>query len=713
MLIENWQLPSPTDWGLHGFRAWGLTEDVLLVEAVYQEADYQESVQNEADYQEAVPAAGTSSQVEGIFRQRCLDCFLSLKQSTLEHLPDWANTVEWAPAYVSMGIRFDPKLQPIEQLWKELKNVLEKGLENVLEKGLENVLEKGLEKGFADVASRANELASTPAQVFELPVCYDKGLDWPRIEDFSGLSKNEFIQRHSRGEYWVAAMGFLPGFVFLDGLDPALSLPRLDAPRTRIPAGTVGIGGGQTGWYALSSPGGWNSLGETPLVLLDPQAGARDENPSPVQVGDRVRFRAVDEQEFDALKNELDFGDLAQEPEQGLDQGFDQGLDQDSVENSVPVSSDDAGPITGELARDSIQDFVSFEVLEPGLWTSLQDRGRSVGLAYGLPRSGVADLLAYEAALEAVGGQIGGQIGSPIGGQVSGKKSSQKSRVVLECTLKGPVLRCLSEATIVLTGADFQVRCERTIVTSGKSETTIRDKVTSDTQSWIIPLHTLVKVKAGDVLRWGYSQEGCRGYMAVRAGDYAGQRYWGSVSGLAGRGAFTEGQIIRLKHSGQGEGQGAEMVQGVEMVHNLETLQKAHKRQGARKTVERFAGTPRFRCRKGPEWDWISEEFQEYVMGSEYEVGSDSNRMGIRLSRRVVDEARERDWRAFLTELPSMWSSVVRPGIIQLPPSGQPIVLGPDGQTIGGYPRIAYVPQDQQWRLAQLHPGDQVRLGWV
>ena len=638
MLIENWQLPSPTDWGLHGFRAWELTEDVLLVEAV--------------------PAAGNSIQVDGVFRQRCLGCFLSLKQSTLEHSPDWANSVEWAPAYVSMGIRFDPKLQPIEQLWKELKNGLK----------------KGLKKGFADAASRANEPPSTPAQVFELPVCYDKGLDWSRIEDFSGLSKDEFIQRHSRGEYWVAAMGFLPGFAFLDGLEPALSLPRLDAPRTRIPAGTVGIGGGQTGWYALSSPGGWNSLGETPLVLLDPQAGVRNENPSPVQVGDRVRFRAVDEQEFDALKNELDVGDLEQEPEQGLDQGLDQSFD---------------------------QGFVSFKVLEPGLWTSLQDRGRSVGLAYGLPRSGVADLLAYEAALEAVGGQVSGQ--------VSGKKSSQKSRVVLECTLKGPVLRCLSEATIVLTGADFQVRCERTIVTSARPETTLRDKVTSDTQSWIIPLHTLVKVKAGDILRWGYSQEGCRGYMAVRAGDYAGQRYWGSVSGLAGRGAFMEGQIIRWKHSGQGE----EVEQGVEMVHNLETLQKAHKRQGTRKTVERFAGTPRFRCRKGPEWDWISEEFQEYVMGSEYEVGSDSNRMGIRLSRRVVDEARERDWRAFLTELPSMWSSVVRPGIIQLPPSGQPIVLGPDGQTIGGYPRIAYVPLDQQWRLAQLRPGDSLRLGWM
>ncbi len=657
LLIENWQLPSPTDWGLNGFRAWALTEDVLLVEVVY----------HQPVHNEPVLAVGNSSRVDGAFRQRCLSCFLALKRNLVQQSLDWVKSVEWAPVYVSMGIRFDPNLQPIEQLWKQLK--------------------KELKKQLTDTVPKENELASISAQVFELPVCYDKGLDWSRIEDFSGLSKDEFIQRHSSGEYWVAAMGFLPGFAFLDGLEPALSLPRLDAPRTRIPAGTVGIGGGQTGWYALSSPGGWNSLGETPLVLLDPQAGVRDENPSPVQVGDRVRFRAINEQEFDSLKNELDFGGF----EQGFNQSLEKDSEQDLVENPVPVSSDDTGSVTGELPSDSIQN--SFEVLEPGLWTSLQDRGRSVGLAYGLPLSGAADLLAYEAALKAVGGQTDGQ----------------KSGVVLECTLKGPVLRCLSEAIIVLTGADFQVRCERTTLTSAKPETTLRDKSTSQTQSWIIPLHTLVKVQAGDVLRWGYSQEGCRGYMAVRAGDYAGQRYWGSVSGLAGWVALEKGQVIRWKHSGQG----VEVEQGVEMVHNPETLQETHKRQGKNKAVGRFAGTPLFRCQKGPEWDWISQEFQEYVMGSDYEVGLDSNRMGIRLSRRVVDEARERDWRAFLTELPSMWSSVVRHGIIQLPPSGQPIVLGPDGQTIGGYPRFAYVPQDQQWRLAQLRPGDRVRLGWM
>ena len=164
--------------------------------------------------------------------------------------------------------------------------------------------------------------------------------------------------------------------------------------------------------------------------------------------------------------------------------------------------------------------------------------------------------------------------------------------------------------------------------------------------------------------------------------------------------------------------EGAQVEHVQEMLHDLEQMQDVVMGkdivmgQKPEERVNRFAGIPRFRCQKGPEWDWISEEFLEYVIGSEYEVGSDSNRMGIRLSRRVDDEARERNWLKFLAELPSMWSSVVQPGIIQCPPSGQPIVLGPDGQTIGGYPRIAYIPKNQQWRLAQLRPGDRLRLGW-
>ena len=133
------------------------------------------------------------------------------------------------------------------------------------------------------------------AQDFELSVCYELGLDWERIEKVTGRSRAELISKHS-GRYRVAAIGFLPGFVFLDGLDDSLQIPRLEQPRTKVPKGTVGIGGRQTGWYAIESPGGWNSIGRTPLPLLDlGQAGG---SPTPVQVGDRVRFRSISVKEF-------------------------------------------------------------------------------------------------------------------------------------------------------------------------------------------------------------------------------------------------------------------------------------------------------------------------------------------------------------------------------------------------------------------------------
>jgi allophanate hydrolase subunit 2 len=119
---------------------------------------------------------------------------------------------------------------------------------------------------------------------------------------------------------------------------------------------------------------------------------------------------------------------------------------------------------------------------------------------------------------------------------------------------------------------------------------------------------------------------------------------------------------------------------------------------------------PRLRLERGPEWSWIPEEYQRLFLESDFVVGSQSNRMGIRLQ---LGEDLAKDWvkfREYWANRASMWSSPVVPGIMQLPPNGEPIVLGPDGQTLGGYPRIAYLPKDQQWRAAQLKPGDRLRF---
>lgn len=121
-----------------------------------------------------------------------------------------------------------------------------------------------------------------------LPVRYD-GEDLHEVADRCGLSVEEVVARHTGAVYTVDFVGFAPGFPYLSGLDPVLHLPRRDVPRTRVPAGAVGIAGAQGCVYPSSSPGGWNLLGVSEAVLFDP---AR-EVPSLLAAGDRVRFEVA------------------------------------------------------------------------------------------------------------------------------------------------------------------------------------------------------------------------------------------------------------------------------------------------------------------------------------------------------------------------------------------------------------------------------------
>jgi KipI family sensor histidine kinase inhibitor len=103
------------------------------------------------------------------------------------------------------------------------------------------------------------------------------------------LTPAEVIRRHTAPVYRVGMMGFTPGFAYLLGLDHGLETPRLTNPRTHVPAGSVGIAGGQTGIYPLDSPGGWQLIGRTDLVLFDPSREA----PFLLSPGDEVRFVAA------------------------------------------------------------------------------------------------------------------------------------------------------------------------------------------------------------------------------------------------------------------------------------------------------------------------------------------------------------------------------------------------------------------------------------
>jgi inhibitor of KinA len=140
------------------------------------------------------------------------------------------------------------------------------------------------------------------SRVVEIPVLYGGpgGEDLAPLAAAHGLSIEEAIARHTAPPYFVAMLGFAPGFAYLAGLDPRLVTPRRDTPRARVPAGSVAIGGEHTGIYPFDSPGGWNVIGRTPLRLFEPGRFA----PSLLSVGDEVRFVAIDEARFRALARE-------------------------------------------------------------------------------------------------------------------------------------------------------------------------------------------------------------------------------------------------------------------------------------------------------------------------------------------------------------------------------------------------------------------------
>jgi len=150
-------------------------------------------------------------------------------------------------------------------------------------------------------AERAGPAAPAPAgRLVEVPVCYGGGFgpDLGRVAELCGMAEAEAVSLHSGAEYLVHAIGFTPGFPYLGGLPERLRTPRRDTPRAHVPAGSVAIGGSQTGVYPVGSPGGWQIVGRTPIALFRPL-----ERPaSLLRPGDRVRFRAISPQEFASWK---------------------------------------------------------------------------------------------------------------------------------------------------------------------------------------------------------------------------------------------------------------------------------------------------------------------------------------------------------------------------------------------------------------------------
>ena len=208
---------------------------------------------------------------------------------TFRHLRNAAIPVviELALAYTSVAVFFDPVA---------VTKASAKGGDafDWLAERIRAVVAAGADRG------RRVRTTRSDVRLVEIPVCYDPEFapDLDEVARHAQISTKEVVDLHSTTEYRVACIGFVPGFPFLAGLPKKLATPRRDVPRKEIPAGSVGVGGAQTGIYPLRSPGGWNLIGRTPLRLFDPTKNP----PALLQAGDRVRFRAITRQEFETLK---------------------------------------------------------------------------------------------------------------------------------------------------------------------------------------------------------------------------------------------------------------------------------------------------------------------------------------------------------------------------------------------------------------------------
>ncbi|MGI8697573.1 MAG: 5-oxoprolinase subunit PxpB [Mycobacteriales bacterium] len=184
-------------------------------------------------------------------------------------------------------------LETVHRLTAALRAAARPGVVDIVP-GYSTVLVTG--DGGLDLVRLARELPlwelppaeAVGGRLVEIPVVYD-GEDLEEVCRLSGLPADDVVSRHTAPEYVVAFLGFSPGFPYLSGLAKALQVPRRMTPRASVPAGSVGLAGDQTGVYPSASPGGWQLIGRTDLVLWD----VSREPPALLAPGDRVRFRAV------------------------------------------------------------------------------------------------------------------------------------------------------------------------------------------------------------------------------------------------------------------------------------------------------------------------------------------------------------------------------------------------------------------------------------
>lgn len=183
---------------------------------------------------------------------------IALAKHLSEHPFD--GMIEAVPAYASVTAFYDPAVTT----FAAVKVFVEK---------------------IVDSENRANNESSNHVEI-RITISTETSPDLPRVAEYAGLTEEAVVDIFLSQTYRVYMLGFLPGFTYMGEVDDRIAAPRLETPRTKVPKGSIGIAGRQTGIYPLESPGGWNIIGCTDLQMFDPSA----DEPCILKPGDEVRF---------------------------------------------------------------------------------------------------------------------------------------------------------------------------------------------------------------------------------------------------------------------------------------------------------------------------------------------------------------------------------------------------------------------------------------
>jgi KipI family sensor histidine kinase inhibitor len=546
--------------------------------------------------------------------------------------------------------------------------------------------------------------AVAAGKVIELAVRYggEDGPDLARVAAHTGLSPEEVVRRHAGASYTVEFLGFSPGFAYLSGLPPELATPRLAAPRPRVPAGAVGIAGLQTGFYPLVSPGGWQLIGRLDGFSFDP---ARPET-LPYQPGDTIRFIPIS----------VDPGAASdpQPPDGRFGHTVAPADSRQDLSRPTTPQGDERLPAQSRSAVAGGSTPRGLLVVRAGPLSTVQDQGRFELAWLGYATAGALDRHALHLANRLVG--------------------NPADAACIELTLDGGEFQAAGDFVVAISGADLDPEVD------GQS-------VCNNRAFWL---------RDGVRLRFGRRRAGMRAYLAVKGG-IATPLVLGSkstdliagIGGVSGR-ALRAGDLVPVTEperpaallvgpapissqrpapdqtadarspaeptpedrmpcsEGPSDGAAVDSEPAVEQralaspTTNLAGATQQSAMAGFRCDPPKLPATRDIvvRITWGPQADWFSAEARTCFSTSTFAVSPASDRTGLRLSGTPISASVRTD----------LESEGAVPGVVQVPPDGQPIILLADSRAVGGYAKIATVIGADLSRLAQAAPGMQVRF---